>query len=236
MSRTPPPEMPRPVIAGIVAGSPFVFVVIPFGTLFGVVATEAGMDLLHVMSFSILVVAGASQFAALQLMLENAPTLVVIVSALVVNLRMAMYSAAITPYLGEASSRVRMLAGYFLTDQSYAVAVARFDEGPPMPLPTRVAFYFGTVIPVAPLWYASTLAGALIGTNIPESLALDFAVPICFLAIIGPALRTKAHMVAAGVSVSLALALAWMPWNIGLLFAAGAAMAAGAEVERRSAA
>jgi len=57
-------------------------------------------------------------------------------------------------------------------------------------------------------------------------------VPITFIALIAPGLRTLAHLVAALVAVAMGLALAGLPWNLGLLAAALLAMAAGAEVER----
>ncbi|MEO0372643.1 MAG: branched-chain amino acid ABC transporter permease, partial [Pseudomonadota bacterium] len=79
------------------------------------------------------------------------------------------------------------------------------------------------------------LVGALIGTSIPESLAIDFALPICFLAIITPMLRTRAHLAAALVSIVLALVFAWLPYNLGLMVAGIAGMMTGAEIERRSA-
>ncbi len=75
---------------GMKAGSPFIIVVVPFGLLFGVVATEAGLNLVETMSMSFLVIAGASQFAALSLMQENAPLLIILGTALAVNMRMAM--------------------------------------------------------------------------------------------------------------------------------------------------
>ena len=87
---------------GFRAALPFTIVVGPFGLLFGVVGTEAGLDVAQVMGFTVLVIAGASQFTALQLMQDNAPTLIVIASALAINLRMAMYSASFAPHLGRA--------------------------------------------------------------------------------------------------------------------------------------
>jgi predicted branched-subunit amino acid permease len=83
------------------------------------------------------------------------------------------------------------------------------------------------------MWYLMTLAGALIGTRIPDSLALDFAVPITFLALIAPMLRTRAHVVAAVVAVAMALSLTWMPYNLGLLVAGLGGMMAGAWTELR---
>jgi predicted branched-subunit amino acid permease len=111
---------------------PFTIVVVPFAILFGVVGTEAGLNLAQVMGFSIGVIAGASQFAALQLMSEDAPTLIVVASALAVNLRMAMYSAALAPHLGPASLRDRALVAYMNVDQTYALSVQRYEMAPAM--------------------------------------------------------------------------------------------------------
>jgi len=216
---------------GVFASLPFLIVVVPFAVLFGVVATEAGLNLTEVMAFSFAVFAGASQFTAIQLMEDNAPTMVVLATSLAVNLRMAMYSAALTPELGQLSLRRRVLVSFFLVDQSYAASVAEFERRPGMALSEKLAFFFGTVLPIAPLWYAATWAGAVLGTRIPPEYALDFAVPITFLAIIGPMLRTPAHLAAALMSVVLSLALAWMPWSSGILVAAVGAMLTGALVE-----
>jgi len=85
---------------GIRDSLPFLAVVIPFGMLFGVVATEAGLLTYETLSFSLAVFAGAAQFTALQLMRDATPVLIVLISALAVNLRCAMYSASLTPFSG----------------------------------------------------------------------------------------------------------------------------------------
>ena len=211
--------------------TPFIVVVIPFSTLFGVLATEAGLSVFETMTFSIVVIAGAAQLTALQLMNENAPTIVVLASALAVNLRMAMYSASLTPFLGAAPTWQRAILAYFTVDQSYALSVLKFENTPKMTLPERVAYFMGTVSPVCPNWYLFTLVGAVVGKSIPSELALDFAVPIAFLAMVGPMLRTGAHVAAALVSVILALCFAWVPYNLGLMIAGLGGMIAGAQVE-----
>jgi predicted branched-subunit amino acid permease len=83
------------------------------------------------------------------------------------------------------------------------------------------------------MWLAVTAIGSVLGATIPAWLALDFAVPICFLAMVAPGLRTLPQVAAAATSVAGALAFAWVPYSLGLLVAAGLAMAVGAEVERR---
>lgn len=222
-----------PYWEGLRNGLPFVVVVGPFALLFGVVASEAGMALAHVMGFTVMVIAGAAQFAALQMMVENASLGMVLLAALAVNLRMAMYSAALVPYLGSAPLWQRALISYMNFDQTYAASVARYETSPDWNVTQRAQFFFGLSTPIVPVWIAFTLVGAVIGKAIPPEWALDFAVPITFLGLVGPALKTPAHIAAAVVSVVVALALIGLPSGAGLLIAALSAMITGAVVETR---
>ncbi len=216
---------------GVRDGAPFFLVIAPFSLLFGVAATEAGLDVVESLMFSVVVIAGASQFTALQLMVDQAPTFIVLATALAVNMRMAMYSASLTPHLGAAPVWQRALVAYFLVDATYACAITRFEREPDWSLPDKVAYFMGAVLPVCPVWYILTIVGALIGRGMPDWLALDFAVPICFLAMIAPMLRTVPHLAAALASIVLSLLLAGVPYGLGLLIAAGLAMAVGAQTE-----
>ena len=218
---------------GFRAGAPFILVVAPFGLLFGVVATEAGLDLLQTMSMTVLVIAGAAQFAAVHLMVEGAPEFVAILTGLAVNMRMAMYSASMAPHLGQSEAWKRVIVAYFLVDQTYATSILKYADKPDMSLDQKLAFFFGSVTPICPIWYLFTFVGAVAGSAIPPQYALDFAVPITFIALVGPALRSLPHLAAAFVSVAAALALAWMPFNLWLLIAAILAMITGAFIEKR---
>lgn len=222
----------RYFLQGMRAGTPFVLVIFPFGMVFGVIATEAGLNVLETLAFSVLVIAGAAQLAAIQLMTENAPVLVVLATGLAVNLRMAMYSASLAPHLGPAPLWQRALVAYLMVDQAYATAHVRYEQRPEMSVAEKVAYFLGAVTPVFPSWYLSTLLGALAGNKIPPGLPIEFAVPATFLAIIAPMLRTLAHVGAALVSVVAALALTFLPYNLGLLVAAVLAMMTGAQLER----
>ncbi len=217
--------------AGLRDGLPFVFIVVPFAVLFGVVAIDAGLSLAQTMGFTVLVIAGAAQFAAVQLMLDNAAIGLILLAALAVNLRMAMYSAALVPYLGAAPLWQRAVISYLNFDQNYMVAVAKYEEAPEMSVNDRVHYFAGVSSAIAPLWCISTLVGALLGTAIPEAWALDFVLPIAFLSMVAPMLRTVAHMAAAFVSIVVALALIGLPAGAGLLIAAVCAMFTGVLVE-----
>lgn len=228
------PEVMSSFRRGIRDALPFVIIVVPFAMLFGVVATEAGLNVAETLSFSIVVIAGAAQFTALSLLTENAPTIVVLASALAVNMRHAMYSASITPHLGALPLWKRVLTAYFLVDQTYASSVLDYEKNPNQTIAQKWAYFLGTVGPICLPWYAGTLAGALLGEAIPAEMGLDFALPITFIAMIGPALRTPAHRVAAMTAFAMSLGFAWLPYNLGLIVAGMAGMMAGAEVERRA--
>ena len=214
-------------------GAPFILVIVPFSMLFGVLATEAGLSIFETLSFSVVVIAGAAQFTALQLMGEDAPTLVVLASALAVNLRMAMYSASLSPHIGGAPLWQRAIAAYCTVDQSYAVSITKYELTPEMSTREKIFYFFGTVTPAIPMWWIFTLVGALIGETIPASLALDFAVPITFLAIVAPALRTRAHVGAAITAAILSLMFFSIPYNLGILLAGIGGMMVGAQIEAR---
>ncbi|GAA4225696.1 putative branched-subunit amino acid permease [Sagittula marina] len=230
--------MPQPNVMssfwrGVRDGLPFLLVVGPFALLFGVIATEAGLNVFETLSFSVVVIAGAAQFTALQLLSENTPVVVVLASALAVNLRMAMYSASITPHLGALPLWKRMITAYFLVDQTYAAAALNYEKHPNQTLAQKFAYFMGVVLPICPPWYVFTLVGAWLGNAVPEGLGIDFVLPLAFIAMLGPSLRTGAHRVAATVGGVAALVFAFLPYNLGLIAGALLGMMAGAEFERR---
>ncbi len=218
-------------LRGLRDGAPFVLGVAPFGLLFAVVATEAGLDILQVMGMSVLVIAGAAQFTALAQMQDGAPVFMVLAASLAVNMRMVMYSASLAPFLGEAPFWKRALAAYILVDNTYAQGLSAFERHPGWNIGQRMSYYMGIALPSWVAWYLFTFLGAWFGRALPEGLALDFAPPIIFISIVAPMLKSLAHVAAALTSVVLALALSFMPHSSGLMVAALAAMAVGAAVE-----
>lgn len=220
---------------GIRAALPFLLVVAPFGMLFGVVGTEAGLNLAQVMGFSVVIIAGAAQFTAVQLMQEQAPTLIVLASALAVNLRMAMYAASLAPHLGPAPGWQRILIAYFNVDGTYALSHMEYEAKPALTLSEKVGFYMGTATVICFPWYLATWIGAVLGASIPAGLSIDFAVPVAFMSFFAPALRTLPHVAAAITAIILAILLQGVPYSLWILLAGAGGMIVGAELERRMA-
>ncbi|MBT4567969.1 MAG: branched-chain amino acid ABC transporter permease [Marinovum sp.] len=227
------PEPSGFFIQGVLNGAPHSLVIGPFGFLFGVVATEAGLSIFETLSFSVLVVAGAAQLTALELMQDNTPTVIVILSALALNLRMALYSASLTPHLGTAGFWQRAAAAYSLVDQSYATSILQYENNPEMTMPQKLTFFFGVAASVIPVWYLLTFLGALVGQSIPTDIPLDFATPLTFIALLAPLLRSLPHILAALASVIAGLLFHTMPYNLGIMLAGVIGMSVGAWSEQR---
>lgn len=219
--------------AGLVAALPVLLAVGPFGLIFGVVATEAGLDLAQTLAMTALVIAGASQLATLQLLSDGAPVLVAVATGAVVNLRMAMYSASLALHWQGTPLSLRALAAIVLHDQSYALSVGRYQRRPEEPLADRVGFYFGVGLLTSTVWIAMTLVGATVGKGISDTVDLRFIVPVTFIALVAPMLRGRATLLAAAVAAAVAVALSGLPYGLGLVAGAGAGIAAGLVAERR---
>ncbi len=196
--------------AGLLDGArtilPILIGVVPFGFIIGLTAVQAGLGLEGAVAFSVVVYAGAAQLAALNLLGAGASLLVVVGTALVINVRFLLYSASLAPYLSQQSRSRRMLAAYLLTDQAYAVSLVRFRER--LDARSRWRFYLGAGVAMWATWQASTVAGALGGSTVPESVPLGFAVPLAFLALLIPTVTDRPTVVAAVVSAAVAVAAA----------------------------
>lgn len=211
-----------PIVAGI----------IPFGLVAGAAAVDAGLGIEGAMSLSLLVFAGASQLAAIDLLARDAPLLVVLLTVGVINLRMAMYSASLAPRLANVPLLRRLVAAYFLVDQAYALSIMRVkrDAG----RPHRLAYYFGVALPLWVNWQLMTAIGALVGTTIPDWLPLEATIPLVFLTLLVPAVTDRATLAAAVVSGAVATLAANLPNNAGLLVGAFSGIAAGTLVALRT--
>lgn len=225
-SQSPEPPLPpgREFLAGVLRVSPVLLGVIPFGVIAGVTATESGFTLLQAIGMSIIVFAGASQLAALGLYIAGEPLAVVIFTALLINLRMVVYSASLAMYLGHLKLRWRAFFAYLLTDQGFLLSSQHFEEmKPAKPTPY---FYLGVSLALWTVWQGSTILGAVLGSTLSSLPDLKFAIPLTFLALLIPAVRDRASLAAALCSASVASIGSDWPWGLGL----GAALVVGLSV------
>jgi 4-azaleucine resistance transporter AzlC len=175
------------------------------GMTFGVVARQSGLQPLEIVAMSLLVFAGASQFAMVRLFSESAPTLIVIASVLFINLRHALMAASLRSQLQGLPFFGRLLAAFFLTDEAFAMATGHFRRGG-----RSVAYYFMFAISLYVLWNVATLGGILLGDAIgdPRRYGIDFAITATFIGIVVLAIRRRSDILIAVVAALIAGGLA----------------------------
>jgi 4-azaleucine resistance transporter AzlC len=218
---------------GVRAILPIAIGIMPFGLAVGVVAIESGLPPDVAFSMSFIIFAGASQLVASQLYGAATPALLIILTASVVNLRMLMYSAALAPHFSRLSLRWKALLAYLLTDQAFALSIARFDEHPDEP--HKHWYYLGSAVSMFVPWQIASAVGVFIGARVPPQWSLDFAAPLSFIAIWIPGLKDRPLVVAAIVGGLGAVLLSFLPYRLGVLFGALAGITAGYVVEARRA-
>ena len=219
---------------GLKDALPSVIGLMPFGLIVGAAATAAGMDPWLALAMSVILFAGASQLAAIALMVQNAPPMIVVATVLVVNLRFVMYSAALAPYFRALSTPKKWLLAYGLTDHLFALLTTRFK--PDAPSANIAAYYSAAALATWSAWNVMVAIGIFAGTLLPKNWSLDFAIPLVFLALLMSALNSRAHWWTAAVAGVAAYFTAAMPMKLGLIAAAVIGVAVGSWLDWRRAA
>ena len=214
--------------AGVRDVSPLMLGIVPFALVAGIAAVDAGLGLAEAVGMSVIVFAGASQLAALDLLGSNAPLAVVVGTAVVINVRMVMYSASIAPYFAEYGRRLRAGLAYVLTDQAYALSVAEFEENSAR---SRWRYYLGAAASLWVVWQIGTVVGVVVGAGVPDAWGLTFAVPLVFLALLVPAMKDRPTTAAGVAAGAVAVVAAGLPLNLGLLVGAVTGIAVGLATE-----
>ncbi len=217
--------------AGVRAELPLLVGVFPFGMIYGLLALQAGISTGAAQAMSAIVFAGSSQFIASQLFAANAPGMVIVLTIFVVNLRHALYSASMAPYVQKLSLGWKTLLSYLLTDEAYAVTLLHYlrsEAG----VNTHY-FFLGAGFTLWSGWQASTAAGIFLGAAIPASWGLDFTLALTFIAIVVPLLTDRPGVASALAAGITALAAYHLPYKLGLLAAALVGIGVGMALEGR---
>jgi 4-azaleucine resistance transporter AzlC len=183
-----------------------------FGLVYGLAARSAGFSPLEASAMSVIVFAGAAQFAAIGYVLGGFSWLGVIVLTAFLNARHLLYGAALAPYLADRPRPLRALMAHVLTDEAFALSIAHFRRiGRADPWGYWWAAIVTTFIP----WNVATLVGVTIGGQIPDPAAygLDVVFPAAMAGLAVGLITGRRELVAAlvGSVAGVGVGLAWDP-------------------------
>jgi predicted branched-subunit amino acid permease len=217
--------------AGLRAELPLLVGVFPAGVIYGALAIGLGLSALSAQSMSSVLFAGTSQFVLLQLASQATPTLLIVLSIAIVNLRHILYSASIAPHLEKVNLKWKVLLAYLLTDEAYAPSIVKYEKHGATP--HSHYFLLGAGLALWLTWQISTAIGISIGATIPESWPLGFALPLTLIAIVVPTLRKWPTILSALSAGTVALLAYNLPYNLGIIIGALAGILVGVFSEGR---
>ena len=174
--------MPKQAQTEILAGArdvvPLAVGVALYGTAFGLLAAQAGLDELQVGVMGALVFGGASQIVAVERVAAGAGALAAITAGFALNLRLLLITASIREVYADRPAWQIALGAHFTSDESWALMLAQRARG-------RDAGYWYLVGAGAGLlvtWLVATVGGVFFAAAIPEprALGMDFAFTAAF--------------------------------------------------------
>jgi 4-azaleucine resistance transporter AzlC len=175
--------------------------VVAFGLLFGMMARQVGLRPWEAWMMSLIVHAGSAQFTALG-MWSAANAIPIVLTTLVINLRHLLMGASVAPYLRDLSPLFKALLAVWMSDESYALAIAEYERGQDSHL-----YFLGANVGIYLAWPTSGLIGALLGAAIPNPsrYGLDLVFPLGFLGILTAFLKDRIDLAVALTAGGLAL-------------------------------
>lgn len=220
-------------LAGARQTIPLIVGAIPFGIIFGTLAQTSGLSFVGALAMSVCVFAGSSQFIALGLLATGSPFGMIVLTTWVVNLRHLLYSVALVPYLKSLSQAWKLPLGFWLTDETFMVAVQRYRQSDRSLY--KHWFHLGSALAMYLNWQLCTLLGLTLGQRIPDAAAwgLDFAMVATFIGMTIPYLNTRPMIATVLVAGVMALLARSLPHQLGLMVAAIAGIGTGLLLEDR---
>jgi len=212
---------------------PFMFGSIPFGLLFGTMATGAGLNALETMAMSLFVFSGSAQFIAVVLLGTGAGIWVVWFATFVLNLRHLLYAATLVDHVRHLSQAWRFPLAAFLTDETFAVMERRYRlQGGG---PNAHWYYIASCAGMYANWQFWTFLGITVGQNYPkvQEWGLEFAMVVTFIGIVVPLLTSMPYLAAAVTAGLIAAVANPLPYKLGLMLAALAGIVVGVMLDLR---
>ena len=194
-------EPPQDLRRGLLATLPLVPGVAAFGLIYGVMARQVGFRPCEAWVMSLIVHAGSAQFAVLE-MWGSSGALTIVLTTFAINMRHMLMGASVASYLQGLSSRWKAFLALWMSDESYALAIAEFEIG------WGSHWYFlGANVGIFLAWTTSCLVGALAREVIvePERYGLDLVFPLTFMGLLAAFLRNRIGAIVALAAGGLAL-------------------------------
>ncbi|WP_205621440.1 AzlC family ABC transporter permease [Dickeya fangzhongdai] len=202
-------------LSGAVAMLPLCVAVIPWGILAGSMAVQAGLTFWQAVGMSAVIFAGAAQLVTLSLLMSGSSIMTILLTVMVITAQHLIYGLTLRPTIAPLKARYRLLLGFLLTDELFALAIAAKTR-------LTTAYLLGAGLTFYLCWVVCSLAGVMMANAIPhlDRYHLDFSIVATFITLVVP--MVKRLPVLAGTLFSLLMSMLLAYWRIeGAIMIAG---------------
>jgi predicted branched-subunit amino acid permease len=198
--------------------TPMVIGVIPFALAIGASIGASSLTRSEGLASGPMILAGAAQLGAVEMLDQGAAPLVIILSAIMINARIILYSASLAPWFTDQPLHRRLLLAVPVIDQLHFTCSPRFARGD-LDSRDRLAYYVGAAGWLLTAWVVTQASAILIGAQLPAALGLDVAAPLALVGLIAKSTNDRASIVAAMSSMVMAVVAVGLPLHSSILIA-----------------
>ena len=208
--------------------------VFAWGLVTGIAMAKSGLTTAQALGMTFLAYAGSAQLAALPLLSAFAPLWLVMLTALIVNLRFVVYAMVLRRHLAQLSLNTRLWLGYLTGDVMfvrYSTLLAQEPE-----YPQRVAYFAGGAACNWIIWQVASVIGIFAAGAIPTGWGLELAGTLALIALVVPLCRERPALLGVLAAGGVAVLTHGLPLRLGLLLGIVVGCTLAIALERRAAA
>jgi predicted branched-subunit amino acid permease len=205
---------------------------VPWAIVTGIAMRSIGLSPVEAMGMNLIVYAGTAQLGTLPLIASGAPLWLIALTALVLNLRFVIFSAALAPAFHGKPWSQRVLSSYLLVDGLFVLCADRLMRADDPHW--RWGFYFAPGAWCWCIWQTGALVGMLGADFFPTDWSLEFMTTIALMVMLVPIVKER-PMLVAGVAGGLgAVLMRGLPLKLGVIAGIAIGIVAGFAAEHFS--
>lgn len=184
---------------------------------------DVGLSPFEGQALSAILFAGSAQLVAVGMFKAGVGLSTMLLTTFFITSRHFLYSVSMRGKIAPLPIKWRLLLGFLLTDELFAVVGNQTPERfkPWYALGAGLSFYL--------VWNIATLVGIVAGSQIPnlDRFGLEFAVAATFIALVVPTIKDSPILVSVLVALVLSVAMAYFSIEGGLIISSVCGMVSG---------
>lgn len=191
---------------------PLSIAVLPWGILAGSMAVNAGLTTAQAIGMSVFIFAGAAQLVCLGLLMSGASILTIVLTIFFLTTQHLIYALNFRAEVQHFSLKQRVLIGFLLTDELFAVGITDAKK-------RRFAYLFGAGLCFYISWCVFSIIGVILAKTIPNlaQLHLDFSIVAVFILIIVPLVKNLPTLFGVIITLISCLIFKFLQFEFGLM-------------------